>query len=443
MRSTSLLPVIALLLAPTFALGCGKKTEPEKGSSSEKSDKSDKKKDDDKSDKKDGDKGEKKKKPKGADDTADKGDDKGDDKPKAAAGSGCKAPEAELKGDFTITKGCKLKLESYVAINDGAVLTIEPGATISFGPDSYIEVVYGRIVAKGTDDDPIVFTSSNKDPAAGDWPGLFIADKAMSGNVFDKVTIEYAGRDAHGGHGAVTLEGAVHGGRVAITNTKFKNSKTTGVWGDNDDAAFAKFEGNSFVKMGDSAIDVPSMVLGSVGKNDWGGHVIRSGGDVTASITWPKVDVPIVINRAIAVRGVKDAAIFTLADKSVLKFGPEAYIEVGLENGSGVVAKGCTFTSANATAAVGDWPGLFFGEKTTGTTIDGGSVEYAGRDAHGSHAAMTYLGTAKKIANAKVTGVAFKKNLNSAFFSDDADCGPNAEKASGNTADGPLCNKKE
>jgi hypothetical protein len=440
MRTTSL-PLVALLVASsaaTLALGCGKKTEPEKGSASEKPDKNGKgeKKGDD-------DKAEKKKKPKGDDKGEEKGDDKGDDKPKAAAGSGCKAPDTELKGDFTITKGCKLKLESYVAINDGAVLTIEPGATISFGPDAYIEVVYGRIVAKGTDDDPIVFTSSNKDPAAGDWPGLFIADKAMSGNVFDKVTIEYAGRDAHGGKGALTLEGAVHGGRVSITNTKFKNSKTTGVWGDNDDAAFAKFEGNSFVKMGDSAIEVPSMVLGSVGKNDWGGHVIRTGGDVTASITWPKVDVPIVINRAIAVRGVKDSAIFTLADKSVLKFGPEAYIEVGLENGSGLVAKGCTFTSANATAAAGDWPGLFFGEKTTGTTIDGGSVEYAGRDAHGSHAAMTYESPAKKVTNAKVTGVAFKKNLNSAFFSDDADCGPNAEKASANTADGPLCNKKE
>ncbi len=442
MRSPSLLPLLPLVacfIAPALALGCGKKAEPEKGAASEKAEKAekgDKKKDDESDDKA----GKKKKKPKGDDD---KGDDKGDDKPKAAAGSGCKAPDTELKGDFTITKGCTLKLESYIAINDGAVLTIEPGATIQFGPDSYIEVVYGRLVAKGTDVEPIVFTSSNKDPAAGDWPGLFIADKAMSGNVLDKVVIEYAGRDAHGSHGALTLEGAVRGGRVSVTNSKFKDVKTTGVWGDHDDAAFARFEGNTFVKMGDSAIEVPSMVLGSVGKNDWGGHVIRSGGDVTASIAWPKVDVPIVINRAIGVRGVKDAAILTLADKSVLKFGPEAYIEVGLENGSGLVAKGCTFTSANATAAAGDWPGLFFGEKTTGTTLDGGSVEYAGRDAHGAHAAMTYESPAKKVANAKVTGVTFKKNLNSAFFSDDADCGPNVEKASGNTADGPLCNKKE
>jgi hypothetical protein len=425
----------ALSLLVAASTGCGKKSqEPErgdKGASAEKA--KDKGGDGDE-------KAEKKKTKKGDDKADEKGDD--GDKPKAKAGAGCKAPDAEMKADYTIPKGCKLKLESYIAVQEGAVLTIEPGARIEFGPDSYIEVQYGKLSAKGTEDEPIVFTSTNKDPAAGDWPGLFIGSKATNGNVIDHATIEYAGRDAHGSHGGISYEGGVHEGRVTITNTKFKDIKTTAVNVESPESTFAKFEGNTFSKTGDSAIDVPSMVLGSVGKNDWGGNPIRTGGDVTANVSWPKVDVPIIVTKELPVRGAKNAAILTLADKTVVKFVPDGYIEVGLDNGSGLVAKDCTFTSANATAAPGDWPGLFFASKTTGTTIEGGTIEYAGRDAHGAHAAVTFEGTAKAITNAKVKNVTFKKNLGAAFHSDDHDCGDVGAAASGNKADGPLCTKE-
>lgn len=434
MRTSSMLALpFALSLVLLAAAGCGKKSEGPPADKGDKAEKADKKKSDDGDEKK-----AKKKKGDDGDEKTDEGD-----KPKAKGGAGCKAPETELKADYTIPKGCKLKLESYVTVQEGAVLTIEPGATIQFGPDSYIDVAYGKLLAKGTEDEPIVFTSANKDPAAGDWPGIFFGDKTMNGSALDHVTVEYAGRDAHAARGALTFHGEVHGGRVAITNGKFKEIKGTAIFVENPESSFAKFEGNSFVKTGDSAIDVPSMVLGSVGKNDWGGNVIRTGGDVTATIAWPKVDVPIVVANAVGVRGKKDAAILTLADKTTLKFVPDAYLELGLDNGSGLVAKDCTFTSANATAAAGDWPGLFFAEKTTGTTIDGGTIEYAGRDAHGAHAGITFEGSAKKITNAKVKNVTFKKNLGAAIFSDDHDCGDLVAAASGNKADGPLCKKAE
>ena len=439
MRNLSFAPLFALVLASSSLVACSKKSASEDKSSETKDEK--KKKDGDKSSSDDEASKKKKDKPKAQEKSA--GDEQGDDGDKAKAGSGCKFPDGDLKADFTVTKACKVKIDRGIIVREGAVLTIEPGARLSFGPDGYLEVVYGRLVAKGSDDAPIVFTSSNKDPAAGDWPGLFFDDKTMNDTVLDKVTVEYAGRDAHGSHGAVTLEGEVRGGRVAITSSKLRESGSNGVRVENDASSFAKFEGNSFEKLGDASLSAPSMVLGSVGKNDWGGFVIRTGGDVTATITWPAADVPFVLQRALVVRGKKDAAVLTLADKSVLKFGPDAYIEVGLENGSGLVAKGCTFTSANATAAPGDWPGIFFADKTTGSVIDGGTIEYAGRDAHGAHAAITYEGSAKKIVNAKVTGVTFKKNLSAAFSSDDGDCGAADDDASANKADGPLCKKKK
>ncbi len=50
-----------------------------------------------------------------------------------------------------------------------------------------------RLVAQGTADKPIVLTSAEATPAAGDWAGVYLGLGAADGNVFEHVTVEYAG----------------------------------------------------------------------------------------------------------------------------------------------------------------------------------------------------------------------------------------------------------
>ncbi len=61
----------------------------------------------------------------------------------------------------------------------GVTLTVEAGATVKGdykGSNVAALVVTrgGKIEAKGTQDEPIVFTSSSPDPRSGDWGGMVL-----------------------------------------------------------------------------------------------------------------------------------------------------------------------------------------------------------------------------------------------------------------------------
>lgn len=93
----------------------------------------------------------------------------------------------ELSG--RITKDTTLRaadanfLKGIVYITNGVTLTIEKGATVKgiySGADVATLVVSrgGKIMAEGTQDAPIVFTSSSPNPASGDWGGIVLCGKA-------------------------------------------------------------------------------------------------------------------------------------------------------------------------------------------------------------------------------------------------------------------------
>lgn len=81
------------------------------------------------------------------------------------------------------------------------VLTIEPGVTLLFRDQGIMEVEHftgdspalGAVVAQGTPDQPITFSSFAAIPAAGDWYGLRYGLVPSDLNVLDNVRIEYAG----------------------------------------------------------------------------------------------------------------------------------------------------------------------------------------------------------------------------------------------------------
>jgi hypothetical protein len=82
-------------------------------------------------------------------------------------------------------------------------LTIEPGVTLGFdtsaGSGMYVGNApkrLGNLVAKGTADAPIVFTSAKDAKAAGDWMALYFRYYATSGSQISHAKIEYAGADS-------------------------------------------------------------------------------------------------------------------------------------------------------------------------------------------------------------------------------------------------------
>ncbi len=82
-------------------------------------------------------------------------------------------------------------------------LTIEPGVTIKF-PKGLFGIIVGtgsagsrpwpgELVAQGTADKPILFTSGAAQAAPGDWRGIYFNGYLPTGNVIEHARIEYAG----------------------------------------------------------------------------------------------------------------------------------------------------------------------------------------------------------------------------------------------------------
>jgi hypothetical protein len=91
--------------------------------------------------------------------------------------------------------------------NGAATLTIEPGVELQFGREGVMRIepavgefpAAGALVAVGTEDAPIVFTSAEPSPAAGDWRGIWFGGEIAPESRMQHVVVEYAGGASNSG----------------------------------------------------------------------------------------------------------------------------------------------------------------------------------------------------------------------------------------------------
>jgi hypothetical protein len=116
----------------------------------------------------------------------------------------------DITGNVTWTANKIWRLKGFVRIQNGGVLTIEPG-TVIFGEratkGTLIAQRGGKLIADGTAQNPIVFTSE-REPGSrepGDWGGVVLCGRAAN-NQGNDVELE-------GGYGGI------HGGNVQDDNS--------------------------------------------------------------------------------------------------------------------------------------------------------------------------------------------------------------------------------
>jgi hypothetical protein len=97
-----------------------------------------------------------------------------------------------LQGRITASRTLKAqytyKLRGLVYVTNGAILTIEPGTKIvgENGQTGGLIITRScKIIADGTADKPIVFTSESPTPQRGDWAGLVILGQAPTNASFN------------------------------------------------------------------------------------------------------------------------------------------------------------------------------------------------------------------------------------------------------------------
>jgi len=103
--------------------------------------------------------------------------------------------EAEIKSDLTLTADKVWTLKYKVHVRAGVTLTIEPCTTIVGDAGTLGTLIIdpgAKIIAEGTADEPIVFTSQAEpgDRQAGDWGGVILLGKAPINVTGGKANIE-------------------------------------------------------------------------------------------------------------------------------------------------------------------------------------------------------------------------------------------------------------
>ncbi len=165
--------------------------------------------------------------------------------------------QGKIDKDSTLRATNSYELKGLVYITNNATLTIEAGTTIR---GQYTDPVGGlvitrgaKIMAKGTADKPIVFTSASASPRSGDWAGIVILGKAKTNASFN------------GQAGVGEIEGGVN------------DAAGNGLYGgtdDNDNSGvlqYVRIEYAGYAFLPDK--EVNSLTMGGVGKGTTIDHI--------------------------------------------------------------------------------------------------------------------------------------------------------------------------
>jgi len=162
----------------------------------------------------------------------------------------------KINADRTLESGKTYLLKGVAYVVDGAKLTIQEGAIIHGEKSSRGTLVVTRgaqIIANGTAEKPIVFTSDQASPVRGDWGGVVILGRAKTNASFN------------GTAGVGEIEGGVN------------NAEGLGLYGgadDNDNSGVLKFvriEYAGYAFLPDKELN--GLTFGAVGKGTVVDHV--------------------------------------------------------------------------------------------------------------------------------------------------------------------------
>lgn len=120
-----------------------------------------------------------------------------------------------------------------------AILSIEPGVIIKCSSNVSLAKIKilcaGEVIARGTSNEPILFTSIKTEPSPGDWYGIEIQQSQLTNTIFDNCVVEYA-------ENGISLISRT----ISITNCLIHNNADYGVLVDN--GRFTNFRNNTITR---------------------------------------------------------------------------------------------------------------------------------------------------------------------------------------------------
>lgn len=270
----------------------------------------------------------------------------------------------------------------------GASLTLAPGVTLAMMEEARIYVGYnetGALIAEGTAELPITFTSGQTTKEAGDWDCIMIEEYSKSSTNFEYCIFEYGG-----GNDYYNFMVGVYEAETSFSSCTFKHSLNMGLALD-ETAEMSEFENNSFENCGTYLVHLfPNQIhtLGntsSFSSDDYGIYVDDSGDYTqTSEKTWYAQDCAYVIDGEITI-GTDDGsgAVLRIEEGAIFKFKEDGNIAIGNYRATvyaeGTAENPIVFTSYYSNPLAGQWEGILFHDNTQpGTVFDYCNVSYGG-----------------------------------------------------------------
>jgi len=127
----------------------------------------------------------------------------------------------DISSNETWTSGTHI-ITGDVTVLDGVTLTIDPDCIVKFDYGTVL-CIQGVLIADGSDDHRIYFTSNQSIPAPGDWKYIYL-DYADPGTLLDYCEVSYGGSIGC----MVYIRGCYD--NVHISNSSFSYSNTSGIY---------------------------------------------------------------------------------------------------------------------------------------------------------------------------------------------------------------------
>jgi len=273
---------------------------------------------------------------------------------------------------------------------EGNTITIEPGTIIRMRSGAKIQIgsnpdASTTLIANGTSDQPITFTSANASPVAGDWDYLFFDEGTNPSTSLQYCIIEYGG--GYADYSAMVI---VNGNtEIAMDYCTLRHSESNGALLDDDNSTFSSFTNNTINNIAFNSIYLQANTADCIGTNNTitasGTYGIYIEGNTTMSktaATWKAQTAPYVIGGTVYVQNGTGASL-TIEAGTTINFTNGAEIDVASSDFGSIIANGTStnpiiFSSASTSPSAGDWDGIFLYEGTTNSSFKYCTFEYGG-----------------------------------------------------------------
>lgn len=108
----------------------------------------------------------------------------------------------------------EINVTADVTVPQNVILKINPGTVVKFNDGSGL-YIYGQLIAAGTPEAKITYTSASSSPVPGSWKGIMFGNTSLEIGVFENAVVEYAADGIKCEHAS-----------PALNSILFRNNKT-------------------------------------------------------------------------------------------------------------------------------------------------------------------------------------------------------------------------